>query len=309
MCIYIYIYYTYTYYIYTISNQIFRYLSDQDISETSAVVLSPSGPAWGSTFSTFGPSEVKCRATLVQGVFLLGWICSDFSSHMCIYLYIYIYIYIYIYNIYIYIYIHISYLSIYEQLKCCCQQQHTMVNRPSRIDGVSPGRQWFQQLLRRPRSGIGSSNDSWATVVPPGLPEMGSERTHPVILISCAWDKLTWESAWFSGRIFRKTTRGMTVGCLPVLACPSEETPNPEFPWSPRRAAPHQFLFNKNCGDVSMYAWGNPETSKDTEHDNCKNISGYLFSLQSPWSTSWVARPANIVPPWKARLSVYIRVC
>ena len=88
--IYIYIYYTYTYYIYTISNQIFRYLSDQDISETSAVVLSPSGPAWGSTFSTFGPSEVKCRATLVQGVFLLGWICSDFSSHMCIYLYIYI---------------------------------------------------------------------------------------------------------------------------------------------------------------------------------------------------------------------------
>ena len=108
---------------------------------------------------------------------------------------------------------------------------------------------------------------------------------------------------------FQKNARGMTVGCLPVLACPSEETPNPEFPWSPRRAAPHQFLFNKNCGDVSMYAWGNPETSKDTEHDNCKNISGYLFSLQSPWSTSWVARPANIVPPWKARLSVYIRVC
>lgn len=72
-----------------------------------------------------------------------------------------------------------------------------------------------------------------------------------------------------------ETTPGMTkMSAGEVLACPSEETPNPESPWSPHRGDIHHEVYSIRTvvmyHDVSMYAWKNTlRHSKDTEHDNC----------------------------------------
>ena len=122
MCIYIYIYtyiYIYIYYIYTytISNQILRYLSDQDISETSGHRSFTQRPCVGIHLLHLRTVRSKVQGHLGPGFFSAGMNAAVTSLRTCVSIYIYIYnIYIYIYTyIYIYIIIHLYiYIFIYH---------------------------------------------------------------------------------------------------------------------------------------------------------------------------------------------------